>query len=107
MAIKVIFKTGLQGQTGSTGPTGPVGPEGPPGPPGAGASLVFDWSQADGFVKSITHNLNSYNLSFSFVDLENGEFFDVGDIISSSSNVTTFTSNELPSLAGWRIIVRY
>lgn len=104
MAVKVIYKSGLQGPEG---PEGPIGPEGPQGPPGAGTSLTFEWSQADGFNKSVTHNLDSYSLSFSFVDLGTGEFFEVGDIVSSSSNVTTFTSNELPSVAGWLIIVRY
>lgn len=97
MAVKVIYKTGLQG---------PTGPQGPVGPPGSGGSVYADWSQADGPSKAVTHNLNTYNLSFSFVDLATGEFFDVGDIISSSSNVTTFYANESPSASGWRIIIR-
>ena len=97
MALKVIYKTGLQG---------PEGPQGPVGPPGSGGSVYADWLQADGFVKSVTHNLNTYDLSFSFVDLGSGEFFEVGDIISSSSNVTTFYSNEAPGPSGWRIIIR-
>ena len=103
MAIKIIYQTGLQGAQGTQGAVGPQGPE---GPPGSGGTETFEWVTADGFVKSVAHNFDSYNLSFTFVDLDNGEFFEVGDIISTSSNVTEFYANELPSAAGWRIIIR-
>lgn len=94
MAIKVVFRTGLQG---------PTGPEGPPGP---GSANVYTWLPIDGYIKTVTHNLNTYNLSFSFVDMDDGAVIDVGDIVCLSSNVVQFTVTELPSAAGWRILIR-
>lgn len=91
MPVKVIYKTGLQGPQGASG---------------GGAPLVFTWSIGDGYIKAVTHNLNTYNLSFSFMDLDNGEFFEIGDIQCLSTNVVQFTSNELPTAAGWRIVIR-
>lgn len=91
MAIQVVYKTGLQG---------------PQGPAGAGTLLTFDWFPADGYVKTVTHNLNTVNLSYSFIDLADGTTFEVGEIQSLSSNVVQFTVDELPTLAGWRILIR-
>lgn len=94
MGIKVVYKTGLQG---------PAGPQGLPGP---GSANIFTWLPEDGFIKIITHNLNTYNLSYSFVDNADGSVFDVGDIVMLSSNVVQFTVTELPSIDGWTILIR-
>lgn len=92
MAIRVVYKTGLQG------PAGPVGP--------SGVAVHFNWATADGYIKSVTHNLNSYALSYSFVDLNDGSVIEIDDTKMLSSNVVQFTSTDLPGPAGWLIIIR-
>lgn len=91
MAIKVIYKTGLQG---------------PPGPSGAGAVVTANWTSSDGPIKTVTHNLNTYNLSFSFFDFNDQDFFEIDEIKCLSTNVVQFTSTEPPEGDGWRIIIR-
>lgn len=91
-AIKIIYRTGLQGPKGQDGSGGQV--------------YAYDWLPGDGYIKSVTHNLNTKQLSFMFLDNADGSYFDVGEIQCLSNNVVQFTVTELPSVAGWKIFIR-
>lgn len=63
------------------------------------------WIQADGLVKTVTHNLNSLAVIASVIDLLDNDVILVDIIDITGLNTIVLTASEIPSVSGYRIVV--
>lgn len=70
------------------------------------SKVTATWAPGDGTSKSVTHNLNSTDISINLYIIDTGEEILADTTIRTSVNAISLTSSQAPTGSGWGIVIR-